>query len=188
MNSLIKLAGIGLWLALPAAGLPVVNAGFETGTFSGWTNSGFTTFDTVDSGSGHTGSFGGRFGAIGTTSSLSQTFATVAGTQYTISYWLSNRGAGTNSFSTDFGGVAGQSFTNSAGFLYTQFTYNALAATNLTTLTFTFRNDTNFWTLDDVSVVENLAGAPELDGPSSAVPLMFLAVTLSLVNRRRQCT
>jgi hypothetical protein len=76
--------------ALPAhAANIVINPGFETGDFTGWTEGGHldhTFVDTVPN-APHSGSFAAQLGAVGGDNTLSQILSTVAGTTYDLSYW-----------------------------------------------------------------------------------------------------
>ena len=66
----------------------VVNGGFETGDFTGWTTSIDPTFDGVDTAAPHDGNFAAFFGNVSGISTISQTLATAAGTLYHIEFWL----------------------------------------------------------------------------------------------------
>ena len=66
----------------------VVNGGFETGDFSGWTTSIDPVFDGVDSFAPHSGTFAAFFGNPSGASTISQTLTTVSGTVYSIDFWL----------------------------------------------------------------------------------------------------
>lgn len=151
------------------AGNLVSNCGFETGTFSSWTQSGNLGFTAVDNGtflSGrlpNSGMFQAHFGPVTTLGFLSQTLVTTPGT-YTLSFWLGNTGGTPNSFSASFGGVPipGSSLTNAPASSYTFFTFSVVATGSSSLLEFAFRQDPGYWFLDDVVVVrEGAAPVPE---------------------------
>jgi hypothetical protein len=81
---------VGAGLASTAAANLVVNPGFETGNFTGWTQIGDTTFTGVDTLSAHSGSFGADMGPIGSLGFISQDLAAVAGATYDLTFWLAN--------------------------------------------------------------------------------------------------
>ncbi len=72
----------------------ITNGGFETGNLNGWTYSGSCNFYTGEAYSGSSYAKSGsyyyydRCALIGDT--ISQTFSTVVGDTYVISYWLTN--------------------------------------------------------------------------------------------------
>ena len=70
----------------------VTNGGFETGSFSGWTHTDPSNFDNIGSDPlfAHSGTFHANLGASPGPGSLSQSLTTVAGTAYTLSFFLAN--------------------------------------------------------------------------------------------------
>lgn len=144
--------------ATHAAANIVVNSGFETGTFSGWTLSGSTVFTSISGGaSAQSGKFGVLTGPFGSWGFLSQTLATVPGTAYQLEYWLTNHHSGPNAFQVSWGGaVVGTRLTNVTAFGYTRFVVADLVATSTSTLlTFGFQHEPSFFSLDNVSVTAN---------------------------------
>ena len=80
-----------------AVNISLVNGGFETGTFAGWTGTGNTAFNGVQCpGPGPTvaaGNCSAFFGPVGSLGSLSQSFATTVGQPINISLaWLTDGG------------------------------------------------------------------------------------------------
>lgn len=147
----------------------VLNPGFETGTFSSWTQGGDLSFTGVGTTTVHSGTFSAFLGPL-TAGTLSQSIATTAGQRYNVSFWLQCDVGTPNSFAASFAGVPViTTITNSGGFPYTQFSLNnILAPTNSSLLLFTFSNPPAFWHLDDVSVT----AVPE---PSTAALLGVMA-------------
>ena len=137
--------------ALPASATLVVNGGFETGSFAGWTQSGNTNWTAVST-VAHTGIYAAHFGPQGTDGFISQVLATTPGQSYTISFWLRNGISGTNDFRLSWGGSEIYSFFNAPSFDYTQYSFVTQATSSSTTLTMGFRNDPNYFYLDDVDV------------------------------------
>src|SRR5204862_6160179 len=82
----------------------VANPGFETGTFSGWTQSGDTGFTTVATIMPHTGAFAAHLGPL-TEGFLTQTLTTVPGQNYHVSFWLALDDGTPNDFSATFAGT-----------------------------------------------------------------------------------
>jgi hypothetical protein len=111
------------------------------------------------------------------TASLSQVLNTVAGQVYTLSFWLVNfTSQPVNSFQVFFGGVAVTAVITSPPFpvsgtppQWQQLTATGLMATgSTTTLEFRYRNDNDYWGLDDVSV----------SAPEGGIPLVVVATIL----------
>jgi hypothetical protein len=140
----------------------VTNPGFETGDFTGWTQSGDTSFTGVD-GNPHSGTNAGFFGPTGSNGFLSQDLATMAGGLYNLSFWLENDDtSGDNHFEVSWNGSIILSLDNAPQFGYTLFTFTGLSAsTSSTPLQFGFFNPPSFWFLDDVSVEAAGGSVPE---------------------------
>jgi hypothetical protein len=176
MNKLL----IGLALSSAAAfagscyavpGNLVSNCGFETGDFSGWTQSGnlgATGVTTADDGfHANSGSYFAFLGPVGSDGYLSQTLATTAGTLYDLTFYLGSDGDEPNNFSVTWGGIPVYSAVNLSSTVpsYTEYSFDVVGTGSSDTLKFGFENDPGYLVLDDVSVT----AAPE---PSSVVMLL----------------
>jgi hypothetical protein len=144
----------------------VLDGGFEAGDFCYWTLSGDSSIYTnnfVDSGyytgySPYTGDYFAALGQAGDLAYLSQPLATSANQLYVLSYYLQNaNGATPNQFQVQW-----NTNTTSANIIFNQtdmgtFAYDnyqfVVAASGPTTLKFGFRNDVDFFCLDNVSVM-----------------------------------
>jgi hypothetical protein len=161
----------------------VVNGGFETRDFTGWTQSGDTGFTRVGNINVHSGSFSAEAGPDTSLGFLSQTLSTTLGTNYTISFWLEN---GDNIFNNEFDVEWNSTTLSDQTNLpfaeeFTHYTFN-VTGTGSDTLTFSFFNFDNFFFLDDVSV-NSTALVPE---PSSMALLVSGILGLGWVMRRRR--
>jgi hypothetical protein len=140
----------------------VVNGGFETGDFTGWSVGGNSEF--VRSDHPHTGTFEAKLGNVLSAGFLSETLATIASTTYTLDFWLEADtvlGSPKNFFDASVNGIRvfDEVVTGRGpivGHDYQEHSFG-FVATGLTTLRFDSRNDQAFFRLDDVSVQE---GAP----------------------------
>ena len=158
LTPILVAAGLIAWCPLPtrAASL-IVNPGFETGNFSGWTFSpGPSSASTVDNSNPHTGTYAAVLDAPGTLGAppaeeLSQTVVTTPGTFYDVSFWLANSGsAGTNGFIASFGGTT--IALGSPAFPYTEFAFTVQVTGTSSVMDFRDFNNGGAWYLDDISV------------------------------------
>jgi hypothetical protein len=167
----------------------VTNGSFETGDFTGWTTGGNFEDTEVVSGAfyDYTGAEDGNFyavlGPVGSDGTLSQTLTDHAGAQYTISFWFGSVGDNPSDFSASWDGTQLLSLTNpNTGAAWSQYTYQ-VTGTGSDTLTFAFRDDPGYMSLDNVSVTENSGqSVPE---PSSLLMLGTGVLGLGGVVRRK---
>jgi hypothetical protein len=160
----------------------IVNPGFETGDFTGWTTtpaaSGSNLF--VVPANSHSGTYATSFHAFETDlDTISQTFATTPGTRYNLSFWLAIVN-NNNEFRVTFGGVTVLDLIDTgdpANLDYRHFTLAGLATGSSTTLEFAGRNVPNFSYLDDVSVTASVSVA---DSGSTAMLFGVSAAALLL--------
>jgi hypothetical protein len=137
----------------------VVNGGFETGDFTGWTLSGNTSWTIVDNGSRsgitpHSGNYLAAMGPAGSLGYISQTLLTIPGTSYLLSFWLdSPDGATPNEALVSWNGNTLADVTNLPAFGWTEFQFVVTATGASAVLQFGFRDDPSNFGLDDISVV-----------------------------------
>lgn len=153
----------------------IVNGGFETGDFSGWTYSGNPAFSyATSSPAPYDGSYSAQLAVMGGGASLSQSVATTPGQSYTVSFWLEvATGNPPNYFNVSWDGGYLLTATNLAGALWTQYTFDVVATLPTTVFSFGFRNDTSSFYIDDVRV-EAKSNPPSVpDGGTTAGWLGF---------------
>jgi uncharacterized repeat protein (TIGR01451 family) len=151
----------------PPSGL-VINGGFETGDFTGWTLTGDTSYTYVDNGSEfppHSGSYEAELGTTSSIGYLSQTLATTPGTSYLLSCWLNNSyGDPGNIFIVSWNGTTLLDETNPFASTWTNYQFVVSATGSNTVLQIGFAdNGANYLGLDDISV---LAAQPGITGMS----------------------
>lgn len=176
----------------------VSNCGFETGAFTGWTIGGnvlnpagnYYGVDAFDANSGNFGAYVSQdFLDAGTTPvTLSETLTSTPGTVYNVVFWLEQDTAPTvgytHLFNASWGGTTFLSVTPTVGLpgtvgAFTQYTFSETATGPSTTLKFTFENDDNYWSFDDVSVS---VATPE---PSTGLLGAIALALMLLVQGRR---
>jgi Carbohydrate binding domain/PEP-CTERM motif len=191
-------AGLGmavLAFATPLQAQLVTNGGFETGNFSGWFHTGMTAFDFVTTApcvgstlsSVHSGTYGTCLGPDGANGFLiQQVIGTTPGHTYDFDFWLQH------AYSTSGPGVAFAAYwgdtpiySSTGGFFaYAEQGADVVAILPATQLSFVYREDPHYWSLDDISVVD-LGVVPE---PTSIVLLGSGLVGLAGIVRRRRKT
>lgn len=162
MKSRIAIFMTTLALVMASSAIPshalnlVTNGGFETGDFSGWTQSGSYMY--VLPGSAYSGNYGAALGTPGTFGSLSQTISTIPGQFYELSFALANSG-GSNAFQAAVNGITMFSEEDGSYQPYTSYSNIFTAESASTDIALYARNDSGAFSLDDVSV--DLAPVPE---------------------------
>jgi uncharacterized membrane protein len=174
-------ATVSLTVTAPSTN-PVVNGGFETGNFTGWTASGAAT--SVIAGAAHSGSFGAQLGATTATngdSSITQTF-TMPASSPSLSFWYNNHCPDTLQFDwatatlkdnvTNVTTTLLPKICSNPGGTWVQVNYNASAnAGHSVTLTLTshddnFGADPTYTWYDDVVVT---SGPPDTTPPTTSI-------------------
>ena len=189
------IAGSGPAIVVPSSIL--LNGGFETGTFTNWTQSGSSTFSRVATGStyAHSGRYGAALWSDGTKAQgfLSQSLSTTPGAAYLISFWLdSSSNTKPNDFQVSWDGNVLLDKTNvgNTGWTNIQLTVTATATTS--TLQFGYLSGSYYFGLDDVSVLPvahpNLASVSlsgtnlvlnGINGVSGATNYLLMSTNLS---------
>jgi hypothetical protein len=137
----------------------VTNGGFETGSFSGWTQSGNMGATFVTNSPVHSGTYAGAFGPTGGLGYITQTLATTAGTTYALDFWLSHPYGSTGTeWLVRVGGTTLMDVHNDGNFGYREFRFTFTATSTSTPLQFGFLEPPAYFYLDDVSVLSTTHG------------------------------
>ena len=161
----VSSSGADLTVYSIGGGQVIQNGGFETGDFSGWTQSGNTNLTAVTTNAiaVHSGNYGAQFGPGGSLGFLSQTVPTVPGAAYVISAWLDSLdGAAPNEFLVEWNGSVLFDAANLGALGWTNLQFAVTATSASTVLEFGFRDDPAYLALDDVTVTAftNVASPP----------------------------
>ena len=161
MNLVAKLALIAAGLLATTTSTHadelVVNGGFETGDFSGWTEFGDTFYNGVWDGYPRTGTYSAYFGPTLDFGGIEQTITANAGTQVTVSFWyLSEFGDLPNSITVRLGSVTLLDRSNVEDLEYVHFTTTLTLTETNPVLNFAFTDPPDYLDLDDVSVTGSL--------------------------------
>jgi hypothetical protein len=154
----------------------LVNGGFETGTFSGWTQWGDTSFSGVSNGVPvHSGTYAAFFGPTGSLGGIMQTVSTTPGQTYTLILWLDHPFTGDTGteYRVRIGGTTVDDQLNMANIPYTQFTYTYTATSTSTTIELGFLEPPAYFYLDDVVFTPN---GPAPHGGSGGLHLLTSTV------------
>jgi hypothetical protein len=197
LNRFIRLLGAFAIAAVIGWVLPVralaqnllVNGGFETGDFTGWT---ITSADSgyVVGGVGNPnvpdGVFDGNFSAIlgsSAISDLSESVTTNPGATYQLSFELSNGSGLNNSFQALIDGGVLLTLTNAPAFGWTNYSFDFTATlAGSDTVDFASAQPPTYWGLDDVSVT---ATVPEPGVTTILCGICIGAIAMALRSRRK---
>ena len=172
----------------------IVNGGFETGNFSGWTVTGETGYaDVTRLSHGYfqpeSGTYYAMLGSMGAESYLSQTIATSVGSDYAIAFDLASDGGLTNDLTVAAGSDVLLNLSNIPASGYTLYTGSFTATSADTTISIGTRDDPGYLLLDNVVLTDPVipASAPvPLPSPiwMSAI-LVGGVLAFRLIRRRR---
>jgi len=160
------MAMLAIGAQVGTASASLVNGGFETGDFTGWSVDSVNNWAMViNSGTQYAGNYEAQLGTYGTVGTLSHdAFATVAGQQYTVSFWLKNEDVSANNvFQALWNGQAqnlSPVLNANLASAYTLYQFTTTAAGTSSTIAFNFQNDPSVFGLDNVDVTEAASPTP----------------------------
>jgi subtilase family serine protease len=134
----------------------IANGGFETASFTGWTNFGNTSSTYVITGStyAYSGEYGAKLGPAVSLGYLAQTVGTAPGQPYWLSLWLdSPDGKAPNEFAVNWNGTSLFDQVNLKKFGWTNLQFLVTGCVSNSLLQLAFRDDASFLGLDSVSLV-----------------------------------
>jgi hypothetical protein len=140
----------------------IINGGFETGDFTGWTVDPHPSFpEYIVTSPVHSGTFAAQIAGFSSSpDTLSQTVSTTLGQHYTLSFWREvDDGNRVTSLALSWDNVTIFSELNNGAQPYTQFSFDVVG-TGSDTLVFTTANDPSFTYLDDVSLTATATPVP----------------------------
>lgn len=177
--AVMALLAISAQMGTASAGL--VNGGFETGDFTGWSVDTGNNWAMVVSPDAQEGTYSAELGTYEAVGTLSQTFSTTIGQAYLVSFWVANDFLDdTNVFQVLWNGqvqTLDPVLEATVAFPYTQYEFITTAAAIDSTIAFNFQNDASVFHLDNVGV----APVPE---PSTI--LLFASGLLTVAAARRK--
>ncbi len=183
------LTGLAIMLALVLGSTGaradlIVNGGFETGDFSGWTLTGNTGFTGVTgSPYAHSGNYGAYLGPVGSLGYLSQDIATDPGCDYDLSFWLRNDGGTPNAFQALIDNGVAYAFVNRDAFDWVNISLLFTATGSTTNIAFGYQQNPAYFGLDDISVVMSDTCVPE---PASLTLLGLGGLALAVRRLRKR--
>ncbi len=164
MNHRAPFVALCLFISLRSAAMAqIINGSFETGDFTGWGADQEGAAVTTDPLYVHSGIYGVELGTVGTMGHLTQTLATVPGSDYLVSLWLDNPSAGIpNAFQVTWNQTVLYDSLNLTNQAWTNIQLTVTASTPNDILQLAFRHDLDFLGLDDINVTSVAPSRPSI--------------------------